>query len=158
MALPGRIWKIGHTSLFIRAALGFQGQVVGRFSAPQATITKPASASKARCGKIVLRLRNLYDSPASSYDLRLRINCCADYTAFTNGVDRTAVGTRHPHLAVILSEAKACPERSRRDLLLYAGIGLFPAEKQIPRGVYPEQRRRARNDNALWFTPTVKTR
>ena len=36
--------------------------------------------------------------------------------------------------AVILSEAK--------DLLLYAGIGPSPAEKQIPRGVYPEQRRR----------------
>jgi len=62
------------------------------------------------------------------------------YTVFAIGVDRSAIGTRHPHLAVILSEAK--------DLLLYVGIGPFPAEKQIPRY--------ARNDNALWFTPIVK--
>ncbi len=40
-------------------------------------------------------------------------------------------------LAVILSEAK--------DLLLYAWIGTFPTEKQIPRC--------ARNDTAAWVTP-----
>ncbi len=50
----------------------------------------------------------------------------------------------------------ANPNVIAKKLLLHTGIGPFPAEKQIPRGVYPEQRRRARNDNALWFTPTVK--
>ena len=61
------------------------------------------------------------------------------YTVFTNGVRPLRHRNQSSPVAVILSEVK--------DPLLYAGIGPFLAEKQIPRC--------ARNDNALWFTPTV---
>ena len=70
-------------------------------------------------------------------------------TVFQNGVDRSAIGIRHPSQGVILSPSAALRVNSAtKDLLLYAAIVLFTAEKQIPRC--------ARNDIALWFTPIVK--